>query len=291
MGIIQFDIRHANGQRESAVVEAERAVIGSAAHCDVRLPMDQAAFEHIVVEVVAGKLRAEARADQPPATINGMPLTACTLELDSALGVGRTRLFVKYVPEVQGASQASSAQKKGSNPAVQVVLLAVLAVLGYLLLQGSSSTIAPQPAKAPELFSNEAPSCPKKDPRQAAAFAQDQMLVAHGKRERMPFVMTDGVAAVDMYLVASACFSAGGQEAEAQSAKETAEALKAQITNDFRARRLRLDHMLKVEDFEVAAEDVEVLRSLMRGKKGRYVQWLAMVDKRLEPHRKKKKKR
>ena len=59
MGIIQFDIRHANGQRESAVVEAERAVIGSAAHCDVRLPMDQAAFEHIVVEVVAGKLRAE----------------------------------------------------------------------------------------------------------------------------------------------------------------------------------------------------------------------------------------
>jgi hypothetical protein len=289
MGVIQFDIRHATGQRESTVIEAERAIIGSAAHCDVRLPMDQAAFEHIVVEVVGGTLRAEAKADQPPATINGMPLTSSPLEVDSALGVGRTRLFVKYVPEVDGSSEASSAKKKGSNPAVQVVLLVVLGALAYLLLQDTKSTIAPQPTKAPKLFADKAPSCPKKDPRQAAAFAQDQMLVAHGKRERMPFVMTDGVAAVDMYQVAAACFRLGGREAEAENAKNTAEGLKAYIVNDFRARRLRLDHMLKVEDFEIAAQDVDVLRSLTRGKKGRYVQWLAAVDKQLEPKRKKKK--
>ena len=102
MGIIQFDIRHPDGRRESIVVEGERAMIGSASHCDVRLPMDQAAYEHVLIESLSGTLRAEAKADHPPATINNMPLSASALSADSVLGIGRIRLFVTFVPDLLG---------------------------------------------------------------------------------------------------------------------------------------------------------------------------------------------
>src|SRR5437773_12176429 len=114
MGIIKFDIRHANGQRESAVVEGQRALIGSAAHCDVRLAMDQSAYEHVLIEVVGSTLRAEARAEQPPATVDGVELVASALSPDAVLGVGNTRLYVSFVPDALDGPQVLAKQQTKS---------------------------------------------------------------------------------------------------------------------------------------------------------------------------------
>ena len=62
MSVLRFEIRYPNGHREAAVVEGERALIGSASHCDVRLPMDAAAYEHVLIEVQGSTLRAESKA-------------------------------------------------------------------------------------------------------------------------------------------------------------------------------------------------------------------------------------
>ena len=40
---LRFRVQHADGHSEQYVVDAERALVGSAAHCEVRLPPEAAA--------------------------------------------------------------------------------------------------------------------------------------------------------------------------------------------------------------------------------------------------------
>src|SRR3954463_11227417 len=113
MATIKIDIRHSNGQRESVVIEGERAIIGSASHCDVRLPMDQAAYEHVLIEVQGSTLRAESKVESPAATINGMPFAASTLATDAVLGIGNIRLYVSSVRDLFDGPQLDA--KKGDE--------------------------------------------------------------------------------------------------------------------------------------------------------------------------------
>jgi hypothetical protein len=242
--------------------------------------MDQAAYEHVLVEVIGGTLRAEAKADNPPATINQMPLTASPLAADSVLGVGRVRLFITFVPDVaEGASLG--AQKKEGSPVVQLALVLAFAAAAFFLLAEEEVVIPPPPEETPELFVATAAPCPRTDAVQALAFAREQMDVAHGRRERMPFFVTDGVNAVADYQVAATCFKIAGATAEAEEATEAATTLRKDLTDDFRARRLRLSHALKLADYDLARKDVTVLRAMTHGRKGAYVEWLARTDKQL----------
>lgn len=281
MGIIQFDVRYPNGQRDAIVIEGERALIGSASHCDVRLPMDEAAYEHVLIEAIAGTLRAESRADNPPATIGGMPFTNAPLSVDSVLGIGRVRLFVNFVPDLVDGAHVS-AKKKESSPVVQLGLVAIFAMGAYLLLSDSDAPIAAPPTEAPELFPATSVVCPQTDPQQAAAFAQERMDLGDTKRERMPFVVNEGVQAVGLYQMADECFKKAGDTLHAADAEEAATTLKNDLVNDFRARRIRLAHLIKVQDYPLAQKDVAVLRAMTADKKGRYVEWLATVADQLK---------
>jgi hypothetical protein len=280
MSLIQFDIRHPNGQRESIVVDGQRALIGSGSHCDVRLPMDQAAYEHVRVEVIGNTLRAEAVAENPPATIDGMPLTASTLTRESVLGLGSVRVFVTHVADLLEGANVKPGSKQ-SSPVVQVGLVVVFAVAAYLLLSDQETTIAPPPAQAPKLFAEAAPTCGGKNAIEAVAFGQEQLDLANGKRERMPFFVTDGVEAVGLYQLAAACFKVGGVASQAAEADEAASSLRKSLSDDFRARQLRLTYSLKVGDYELAKQDVAVLRGLTKGQQGTYVDWLTTADRQL----------
>ncbi len=198
MGIIQFDIRHPDGRRESIIVEGERAMIGSASHCDVRLPMDQAAYEHVLIESLSGTLRAEAKADHPPATINNMPLGASALSADSVLGIGRIRLFVTFVPDLAEGGNLRTKEKGKSNPMVQLGLVAIFGPGPYVLLWDEEVPIAPPPAQAPELFAATVPTCPHADPAAVRAFALEQGELGGTKRERVPFAVEKRLDAVSL---------------------------------------------------------------------------------------------
>jgi hypothetical protein len=282
MGIIQFDIRHPNGQREAIVVEGERALIGSASYCDVRLPMDQAAYEHVLIEAFGGTLRAEAKTDKPPATINDMPLTASPLSSDTVLGIGRIRLFVNFVPDFDASASVTAKKKNQANPAVQLGLVVMFGLVAYLLLMDDETVIAPPPAQAPQLFTDTAVECREKVPAAALAFAQEQQALGDTKRERLPFAASEGVAAVGLFEMAAACYETGGRPVEAREARNTADTLKADLVNDFRARRVRLSHVLAVKDYALARADVAVLQALAVDKKGPYVDWLAKTAEQLK---------
>ena len=280
MGIIKFDIRHQNGQRESAVVEGQRALLGSASHCDVRLAMDQSAYEHVLIEAVGSTLRAEALAQQPTATIDGVELVASALSPDAVLGVGNIRLYVSFVPDALDGPQVL--EKTQTKSPLGLLLVPLLGALAYFAFWEGESKIAPPPAQVQALFSDAQVACPQQESSRARAFAEEQTELAEGKQERLPFAIEDGVAAVGLYRLAASCFSAGGEASRASEAEQAAALLKQDLSDEFRARRIRLSHLLTVEDYALALKDVAVLRALTSERKGRYFEWLNQVAEQLK---------
>jgi hypothetical protein len=282
LAVLKFDIRYPNGQRELAEVEGERALVGSASHCDVRLPVDQAAYEHLVIEVSGGIVRAFAKATHPPATIDGMALTESAVKPESILGVGGVSLFVLFVPDVGEGDSLTTKDKQESSPIVRIVALVALPVAGYLLLAENEAAVAAPPTEAPALFAEAPKKCPTDQPVQALAMAEEQLELATSKQERMPFALKEGAAAVPLYETAAACFAQGQSSAKAKDAAERGKGLRESVELDFRTRTLRIERMLKVEDYELVSHDIKVLSSLLTKKKGPFVNWVASVKQRLK---------
>ena len=137
------------------------------------------------------------------------------------------------------------------------------------------------PKQTPELWQAPVTSCPHGG-GQALAFARERMTVADAKRERRPFHVQDGVQAVPTYEVAAVCFRAGGDSPSGILAEESAKFLRRDITDDFRTRRVRLDHALTVEDNVSAQREVRVLLQFTEGKSGDYVTWLSNLERKLK---------
>lgn len=281
MSTIRFVIRYENGRSESASVDGERALVGSASHCDVRLPMEEAADEQLLVELAGGTLRATARADEPRALLDGVPLRSAILSEGSLLSVGRVRLTVTSSAERE--REGRKQKGKGSSLQLAIVALATVVCGGMIVLMfANDGELAPAPARAPELFSDAAPECPKQEKEAALAFAEEQKDMAIATHERVPFAAHEGVAAVGLYQTAAACFRKAGAAERGADAEQAASTLKGELEDDFRARRLRLSHVLELEDFELAKLDLGVLRALTAGKSGPYVEWLNQVEKQLK---------
>jgi hypothetical protein len=281
MGTIEFDVRHPNGKRETISIEGERALVGSGSHCDVRLPMEDAAYEHASIEAFGASLRAQALAAEPPVAIDDVPLTLAPLPPGAVLGIGRVKLLVTRVGEFGSSQSARAGSGTGASPLTVLALLAVFGTAGYLLLLEDEERIAPPPAEAPALFASAPQSCPPGDATRALGLAEEHLAQAEGKRERLPFAIESGVSAVAFYETAAACFRRGGAEARAVQADDAATSLKGDLTDELRTRALRLSQMLKVQDYELARADVTVLRALTNGKRGKYIEWLSTVSKQL----------
>jgi hypothetical protein len=278
VSLIRFEIRYADGRKEVTHVDGERALIGHGAHCDVRLPLDQAANEHVAVQIVGETVRVETKAFDPPATVNGLPFTTMPIGPDVPLTIGATRVFISLGDfGIEGVAVVKKRNKDGTSPFMKVLGVGVLVAGAYMFMNNDEAEAPTAPMQAPELFGPAATTCPQAAPDQARAFAVDKRDIAEGKRERSPFVPKDGVQAVELYEVAAACFRRAGDSAGASAAQSDAAQLRASITQDFRARRIRLEHLIGVGDYQLARYDVTVLRSLTEGKPGPWVNWLAHV--------------
>jgi hypothetical protein len=106
--------------------------------------------------------------------------------------------------------------------------------------------------------------------------------MAEAKRERRPFHVQDGVAAVPLFETASACFRAAGQAAAAGDLASAASTLRTKVNEDYRAHQVRLEHALTVNDLATAQKEVQVLRAFTEGKVGPYVVWLSNLDRKLQ---------
>jgi len=282
---LRFDILHADGRRERTVAQASRIVIGSGAHCDVRLAADQAAFEHVAIEDHAAGPLVRGVTPTPQSTLDGVPLTARLLGPSGLLRIGATEI------QISRAEQVVAVKKSTVGPAMIAKLLVVAALVGAIAkisATGNEEPLAAPPA-LPELFDKTPSVCPRTDPAEARAVADDQRANGDGARERSPFDPRESRAAIKSYEIAAACYRLL-QSAEASAeATQSARRMRDETLLEFRARRVRLERLLLVNDYELAAQDVAVLSALTEGQSGEYSRWLATVAQEIKNHNVEKK--
>jgi len=268
VSFLKFQIRHPNGHIEHLNVDGERVMIGSGAHCEIRLPIDQSALEAVLVSQTAAGIYAKALSFDPPPTLNNTPFSQAPVQAESVLGIGQMQIYVTISATEDGAGGPAIVTRQKSKTSPLTIILAALCAVaaGYYVLSGDDqSDGSQQPQQVPDLW-------------EAAVNQQ----VADARRERRPFHVQDGVAAVPLYELASACYQRGGDQPRTTETANAAAALKAEMQQDFRTHRVRLDHLLTIKDWVSARREVRVLLSYMEGKQGDYVTWLSNLDRQLK---------
>jgi len=279
MTTLRFDISFSDGSQQSLQTDTERVLIGRGAHCEIRLPMADAAHEHVVVEVVGATLRVVARAFTPPPLLNGDPVTEVLVTEDAVLRIGAVQIRISRLD-----SSTATAPKKptGGSLGVRVVGVLALAVLAWMFWLRATRGTNHAPTSVPELWSGAGTPCPVSVSARAQALAVEKRILADGKRERHPFSAADGVEAVTLYQTAAACFVVAGDAESASELTSVASRLRADVNDDFRVRRLRLDRALASRNDEVAAHEVVMLRTLTLNQQGPYIDWLNALARKLE---------
>ncbi len=279
MATLKFQVKLPTGEVEHLSMEAGRVLIGSGAHCEIRLPVDQARVEHVLIEVGPAGLFVRALSFEPPPTVNQIAFQQAPLTPGARLGVGACEIYVELVT---GGVSAAPVKKRQASP-VAWLLMAIIVPAGFytLLVEDAVEARAPMPREIPELWLPPVGSCAYAG-GQALAFAHEKMAVADAKRERRPFYVRDGIQAVPIYEAASVCFRAGGDKPSGDLAEESAKFLRRDIADDFRTRRVRLDHALIVDDDLSAQKEARVLLQFTEGKSGDYVAWLTALDRQLK---------
>jgi hypothetical protein len=279
VSILRFQIQHSNGRQEQVTVEAERALIGSGAHCEIRLPIDQAQVEHVLIQVGAGGVFAQALSFEPAPTIGGVAFTQAPLPPDAVLGVNQTQMLVSIVGEGVGAGSAKPKQK--TNPMLIIAAMAGASVVAWMYLSGDEDTRRVEPQEYPKLWDGTTATC-EKQPTEALAFANERRQTADAKRERRMFHVKDGVDAVPIYETAAACFDRVGDKADGDASREAAKTLRDEIEADYRTHRMRLQHAMLVNDMETARKEVRTLIEMTEGREGPYVNYLHALDRDLK---------
>ena len=274
---LRFDIQYPDGRTERSVVQSARVVIGSGAHCDVRLAPDQAAFEHVAVEMLPEGTRVT-RLAKEVASLDGNAFSIATIGPFGTLVVGQTMVRIERAT-VAGAAVKD---KLGAGVVLKGAVLAMLIGAVLVISKMPEEGVGRAPAELPELFPAHEIRCARTDPAEAAALASDTHAIADGARERSPFEPREAVAAVKAYDLAAACYTLAGDPEAAGETSRAARELEAATRGELRARRVRLERMLAVKDYEIARQDVIVLRALLEGQRGPYVSWLAKVAQELK---------
>jgi hypothetical protein len=279
---LEFRIRHPDGRTEQLVVDSDRVLIGSGAHCEIRLPATEAEVEHVLVTFLGGGVFATARALSPPPTINGSPFTQAPLLAESMLGVGQVQMTIGVVEVAENANVIKKKQEKTSPMTYLLAAVAVPLSL-YIILDDppADTTAKDKPKDVPALWAGAAPGCAQRAADQALALAREKRVLAEGKRERSPFHVQDGVAAVPLFRAAAVCYKNAEDAGASREMEASAERLKKALEEEYRAHQMRLEHAIEVRDLRTAQREVRVLLAMLQGQTGPYVVWLSNLDRRL----------
>lgn len=293
MEALRIKVQHFGGRTEELVIEAEAIHIGSGAHCEVRLPIDQARFEHVVVRPSAGGVLVSARAFDPPPTIDGLGFTETLLPPGGVLRIHQSTIEVSPVvraPETPGTDPRNRAR----NLRPTIILVVGVAAAGLMVAaKPRAKDTTDEAPPAPELFAAEASTCPRASEEAAQATAEAKLELATIKRERSPFHPQDGVVAVPLYELAAACFRVARKPEAARDAAAAAVQLRASVSDEFRMHQVRLQYALKVKDWKMAQDEVRTLRdyastteapdgSSARDEHASYAVWLSNFERKIE---------
>lgn len=278
---LRFHLRHPDGRPEVLTVDSDRVLIGSGAHCEIRLPGEHAAVEAIEVTMTPGGAYAQARSLERLPTINGVEFMQTPVLDNAVVGIGAMQLQISVV---QIEDNPNVIKKKTGKTSPMTYVLAIVAVplaLYVIFMDEGGSTDKAMPKEKPELWAEPIKSCPVQAADQAGALASERWVIAEGKAERRPFRVQDGVQAVPLYELAAACFRTAADDERFKAANEAATNLRNKVSEDYRAHQVRLEHALSVQDLLMASREVKILIAFTEGQTGPYVEWLSALDRQL----------
>lgn len=270
----RFKLTFGDGHIENMLVDAERALIGSAGHCEVRLPPEIVAHEHVEVYAHEGAVhfatKPNARDNLP--TLDGDATMEGTWGTGSTLRIGDIAMTVELV-------SLGMAKAKPPIWALFVAIPAIaLTAVGIALARPVDRGLPPVP-EAPVLVGAKDGKCPDVAADQKMPLATEKLRIALAKRERSPFAPQEGYEAVLLFETAAACFRASGDAEQAKDADDAADVLRVKLDEDYRVRRVRLEHAYRTHQVNAAKRELNVLIPMTAHRKGPYTEWLAAVDR------------
>lgn len=279
---LRFSVRFPDGRNEVLTVDSDKVLVGSGAHCEIRLPAEHASVEHLEITMSVGAVYAQARAADRLPQLNGVEFMQTPVLSGSVITVGGCQLEVAVV-EISDNPQVIKKKQEKTSPVTYLLAILAIPLAAWLILDDDGDKGPPKmPKDPPVLWDKGVANCPVSDVDEAVAVASEKWVSAEGKAERRPFRVQDGVAAVPLYEVAAACFDAAGKGDEAQAAKEAGDQLRRKVGEDYRAHQVRLEHALSVKDLITAQKEVKILRAFTEGLAGDYVVWLANIERQIQ---------
>src|SRR4051812_37928605 len=94
---IKVVLRFPDGRVSELVIDADRVIVGSGGHCEVRLPHEMAAVEHVSLTIHGTGVHAQARVMKPLPTINGSGFTQTPVAPDAVIGVGPVTIWASQI--------------------------------------------------------------------------------------------------------------------------------------------------------------------------------------------------
>ena len=280
---LQIDL-HRNGQVEVLEVQADRALVGSGAHCDVRLAPDESAVEQLILEAKDEAVVVKVCSFEPPCRLNGAPFFEGKVSPDALIEFGPVALRVRLTEITQRAQPAKKAASH-THPLVQALALVGLAVGFYYALEAppAAESALRSAATPPELFAQTKPVCPHDDAEAARSLAIQDALDAENKRERSPFYARDGLSAVPLYERAAACFERVGLQEAADDARDSARALKRRMSDELHVRHVRIERLIAQEKFDALRHEVRLAAEFVQDKSSHpYAHWLSALARESE---------
>jgi hypothetical protein len=274
---------HRRGVIQVLEVQADRALLGSGAHCDLRLAPDEAAVEQLTIEARDEQVYATVRALEPACRLNGAPFLEGRLSPDSLLELGGVTLRVTLA-ELKDAARPAKKASSQTHPAVQGLgLVAVAAGLYYVLDKPveQASALA-QTVNPPALFAAAQPRCPQGDAEAARSLADQEREDAESKAERAPFYPSDGLHAVHLYERSAACHEQAGDGEAARDARDAAARLKRQLEDELHVRHLRLERFLVQAKYDEVWRELQMVSEFVADKSHPYAHWLSAVKREIE---------
>lgn len=266
---LKFHVRWPSGKVDSLLVDASSALIGTAGHCEVRLPMGVGSHEHVEVFVTDGAVHLTTRGDAAPPLLDGAPFVSGLWPRGTVLTIGNIAMTVEPV-DLRG-------NVKRRSPFWALAPVPVIAVAA--LLARSSTAAETKIPPAPALFNAPITTCPNPNSPTLPAFAAERARIGYAMRERSPFSRGDGIDAVGLLETAAACYRTANLPAEEQDTRAAATDLRNKLDEEYRTRRVRLEHSSRVNDPYTAKRELKILRPLMARHEGPYADWLAAMDR------------
>jgi hypothetical protein len=270
--LLRLRVRHPDGQSSVLAVESDKVLVGSGAHCEIRLGPDVAHAEHLVLFVRNGSVYGQAHARG--VSLKGRPFEQGRIEPGTSLSIGQVLIEVALVDRMGGG-------RKKSGAGAYAVVIMLFAVLCFALFKSRRAESAiPPPPKLPEIFVAAPTPCPQKVRDPAQRLALDLTSLAESKRERSPFFPQAGVGAVPLYRQAAACMTVAGDVHAAQLLSQEADALSRQVVDAFTVSRLRLERAISSQDWETVHREVRTQKNFLGAPAPNYLAWLNDVEHR-----------